>query len=440
MIENIESIVYEQTNKAPNSIALLGLNRSPLTYQGLLSQIRYVGNYLNTLGITPQDTIALVLPNGVEMAVAFLAIASVATCAPLNPAYKTEEFEFYFSDLKPKALLVDPTVGEIAISVAKKQDIPIIELCPNKEAEAGIFTLTSDTLNFFKTDLSPIFAQPHDIALVLHTSGTTSKPKIVPLTHKNLCISAQNIQKTLQLKESDRALNIMPLFHIHGLVGVLLSSLTAGASVVCTPGFIAPEFFEWLALFQPTWYSAVPTMHQGILKQAEGNNHELLDTSLRLIRSSSSSLAPKVMEALEKLFQAPVIEAYGMTEASHQMTSNPLPPKQRKPGSVGIAAGPEVAIMNELGALLPIGETGEVVVKGANVTSGYENNLTATEAAFSQDWFKTGDIGYLDEGGYLFLKGEWQITSTIFLKVFYSNPNCTFPIYPFLPQQKHISF
>jgi len=406
MIDNIYSLIHYQYNKAPYSIALLGLNRPPLTYKNLLAQINYVAKHLKTLGISSKDRIALVVPNGPEMGVAFLAIASVATCAPLNPAYKTEEVEFYLADLKPQALIVDPKVGDIAIKVAIQQNIPIIELYPTLDAEAGIFSVSSKHLNLPLTDSSPIFAQAEDIALVLHTSGTTSKPKIVPLTHKNLCISAQNIQKTLELQESDRALNIMPLFHIHGLVGVLLSSLTAGASVACSPGFVAPEFFEWLVLFEPTWYSAVPTMHQGILKQAEVKGHHRSFSSLRLVRSSSSSLAPRVMVALEKLFQAPVIEAYGMTEASHQMTSNPLPPKERKAGSVGIAAGPEVAIMNDLGALLPVGETGEVVIKGVNVTKGYDNNSTAAEAAFNDGWFRTGDIGYFDEDGYLFLKGR----------------------------------
>jgi acyl-CoA synthetase (AMP-forming)/AMP-acid ligase II len=229
---------------------------------------------------------------------------------------------------------------------------------------------------------------------------------MVPLTGNNLCTSAQNIRGVLNLTQSDRCLNVMPLFHIHGLIGALLSSLSAGASVVCTPGFDATQFFDWVAEFKPTWYSAVPTMHQAILARVAENRQLLAQSQIRFIRSSSAPLPPRVMAELEAEFNAPVIESYGMTEASHQMTSNPLPPKNRKPGSVGIAAGPEVAIMDEAGNLLPGGEVGEVVIRGANLTSGYHKNPTANQSAFTNGWFRTGDLGYLDEENYLFLKGR----------------------------------
>jgi acyl-CoA synthetase (AMP-forming)/AMP-acid ligase II len=127
---------------------------------------------------------------------------------------------------------------------------------------------------------------------------------------------------------------------------------------------------------------------------------------LRLVRSSSAALAPQVMARLEAVFRAPVIEAYGMTEAAHQMASNPLPPRQRKPGSVGVAAGPEVAIMDPAGRLLAAGETGEVVIRGDNVTSGYLANPQANAAAFSEGWLRTGDQGWMDEDGYLRLTGR----------------------------------
>jgi non-ribosomal peptide synthetase component F len=245
-----------------------------------------------------------------------------------------------------------------------------------------------------------------DVALVLHTSGTTSRPKLVPLTHANLCASAHHIGLTLGLNPNDRCLNVMPLFHIHGLVGAVLSTLAAGGSVVCTPGFYAPKFFEWMNEFRPTWYTAVPTMHQAVLARAAHNRDIIARCPLRFIRSSSSALPPQVMRELESEFGAPVIESYGMTEASHQMTSNPLPPHERKAGSVGVAAGPEVAIMDEAGHLLPRGETGEIVIRGGNVTRGYENNPAANEQAFTDGWFRTGDQGVFDADGYLFITGR----------------------------------
>ncbi len=399
----IYNLIATRARSNPDAIALVAPGRAPLSYGNLHEQINKIAATLNAMGAGRNDRVAIALPNGPEMAIAFLATASAATCAPLNPAYTLSEFDFYLSDLNAKALIVQSGIDSIATAAARERGIPIIELAPVLHAEAGIFTLSgSQTAPPDRTG----FAEPDDIALVLHTSGTTSRPKIVPLTHRNLCTSAQNIRAALHLTEGDRCLNVMPLFHIHGLIAALLSSLNAGASVVCTPGFFAPKFFEWLDEFRPTWYSAVPTMHQAILSRAAANREIIARTPIRFIRSSSAALPPPVMAELEKTFNAPVIEAYGMTEASHQMASNPLPPKARKQGSVGVAAGPEIAIMDEAGHLLSAGEIGEIVIRGANVTVGYENNPKANESAFTNSWFRTGDQGYLDSDGYLFIKGR----------------------------------
>ena len=287
-----------------------------------------------------------------------------------------------------------------AREVAQRCNIPIIELTPTCEAEAGVFELVRDNQVL---SAGSDFAQPDDTALVLHTSGTTSRPKIVPLTQTNICSSGHAISVSLELRENDRCLNVMPLFHIHGLIGAVLSSLTAGASIVCAPGFDPESFFAWLDTFQPTWYTAVPTMHQAILARASAHREIIARCPLRFIRSCSATLPEQVMATLEEVFDTPVIEAYGMTEASHQMTSNPLPPLPRKAGSVGVAAGPDVAIIDEAGNLLPVGAIGEIVIRGTNVMHGYENNLTANQSAFTNGWFHTGDQGRFDTDGYLFI-------------------------------------
>ncbi|MCL1464884.1 AMP-binding protein [Argonema galeatum] len=402
---SIPELLKVQAERNPDKIAIVAPGRIPLTYGRLCDRISEVATTLNLLGVSRNDLVAITLPNGPEMAVAFLAIASNAICAPLNPAYRAEEFDFYLSDLNAKALIIQSGIAEPAKAIAKKRGIPIIELSPILEAEAGSFTLTYQ--DFPQNPKSQIpNPKSDDVALVLHTSGTTSRPKIVPLTHVNLCTSAHNIRIALNLAESDRCLNVMPLFHIHGLIGALLSSLSAGASIVCTEGFYAPQFFNWLEEFSPTWYSAVPTMHQAILTRAKANQDIISRHQIRFIRSSSAPLPPQVMVELEQVFNAPVIEAYGMTEASHQMTCNPLPPRVRKPGSVGIEAGPEIAIMDDAGNLLPSPVVGEVVIKGNNVTKGYKNNPEANEKGFTNGWFRTGDLGYLDIDKYLFLKGR----------------------------------
>jgi acyl-CoA synthetase (AMP-forming)/AMP-acid ligase II len=281
----------------------------------------------------------------------------------------------------------------------------VIELLADAEGPAGAFTLAPPP-GLAGTPAAPGPAAGDDVALVLHTSGTTSRPKIVPLRQINITASAFHIGETLRLGADDVCLNIMPLFHIHGLIAATLASLGAGAAVSCTPGFNAFRFFSWFTEVRPSWYTAVPTMHQAILGLAPRNQAAIAAGRLRFVRSSSASLPPQVMEAMEATFGVPVIEAYGMTEAAHQMASNPLPPAPRYAGSVGIAAGPEIAIMDESGTLLPRGALGEVVIRGRNVTAGYENNPTANASAFTNGWFRTGDQGVLDEAGYLRLTGR----------------------------------
>ena len=250
------------------------------------------------------------------------------------------------------------------------------------------------------------YAGPDDLALILHTSGTTSRPKIVPLTHRNVCASACNVRDTVALSPADCGMNIMPMFHIHGLIAGLLAPLAGGGTIYCTPGFNALKFFGWMSDARPTWYTAVPTMHQTIVARADKSKAVIAANPLRFIRSSSSSLPPQVIGELEAVFGAPLIESYGMTEAAHQMSSNPLPPAKRIPGSVGLAAGPDVAIMDSEGQLLTRGATGEIVIRGPNVTAGYENNPKANAEAFSHGWFRTGDQGVMDAEGYLSITGR----------------------------------
>ena len=390
-----------------DAIAVLGFERSALTYGGLRAQVSETVAALNDLGIGRNDRVVIVLPNGPEMATAFVSIACCATTAPLNPAYKQDEFEFYLSDLDAKALLVGQGSDSPAVEAARAKNIRVLDLCIDPAGPVGTFSLQPRDAGSEYQSVDDGLAGPEDVALVLHTSGTTSRPKIVPLSQSNVCASARNIQTTLSLESGDVCLNVMPLFHIHGLMAAVLATLGKGASVFATPGFDALKFFSCLDQANPTWYTAVPTMHQALLTRAK-RNQEIIDRArLRFIRSSSSSLPPQVLAELENTFGVPVVEAYAMTEASHQMTCNQLPPGQRKPGTVGCAAGPEVTIMHESESnLLETGATGEIVIRGDNVTSGYENNPTANAECFVNGWFRTGDQGVMDEDGYLTITGR----------------------------------
>ena len=383
----------------PESAAIAAPGRAPLTYSELRGEIERLAGQLRALGISRNDRVAIVLPDGPEMAVAFLAVASCATAAPLNPGYREREFRFYLDDLGAKALITRPGEAREAHAAASAGTLSL-----SLDGAAGSLGLSHRGVT--PEEAPPDFATAEDVALVLHTSGTTSRPKLVPLSHRNLTTSARNIVESLDLTAADRCLNIMPLFHIHGLMAAVLSSLAAGGCVACTPGFDAFRFFDWLDDLKPSWYTAVPTMHQLILQRARGRAEAIERNRLRFLRSSSASLPPPVMEELERVFGAPMVEAYGMTEASHQMACNPLPPGTRKPGSVGRGTGVEVAIMDEGGELLGGGAVAEVVIRGENVTRGYENNPQANAGAFTSGWFRTGDQGYLDADGYLFLTGR----------------------------------
>ena len=383
-----------------DAVAIAASGAPPLTYGGLRALVAATLVSLNDLGIGRNDRVAIVLPNGPAMATAFVAIASAATSAPLNPSYRGDEFEFYMSDLDAKALIVEAGSESPAIAAARKLGVRILTLTPG--GAAGAFTLSGAAAG---AAARPGAAEPDDIALILHTSGTTSRPKIVPLTQANVATSANNIAASVAFTPDDRGLNVMPLFHIHGLIAGVLAPLSRGGSVFCTPGFNALKFFAAMEEVAPTWYTAVPTMHQAILTRAAQNKDVIARHPLRFLRSSSSSMQPQVIGELEATFHAPLIEAYGMTEAAHQMASNPLR-GVRKPGSVGLAAGPEIAIMDEAGALLGAGETGEIVIRGENVTPGYENNAKANAEAFTHGWFRTGDQGVIDAEGYVTLTGR----------------------------------
>lgn len=380
--------------------ALIAPGRPTLTYRQLRENVVALAEQLNRFGLGRGDRIAIAMANGPDLILSFLSAAMCATAAPLNPKYKPDEFAFYYEDTRARALIAAPGSVEAAYAAATP-DMAIISATPRPDGALS-FELSRGAAAPRPAGL----AQPDDVAMILHTSGTTSRPKRVPIRHRNLAASAANIVATYQLSESDTALCVMPLFHIHGIVGSMLSTLASGGALVCPAGFSAMEFWQWLDAYAPTWYSAVPTMHQMLLARADRHVDAIQAHPFRFIRSSSASLPPVVLERMEATFGAPVLEAYGMTEATHQMTSNPLPPRAHRAGTVGYGVGVEVAIMDERGELLAPGQRGEVVVRGANVVDGYENNPEANAASFVRGWFRTGDQGLLDADGYLALTGR----------------------------------
>jgi acyl-CoA synthetase (AMP-forming)/AMP-acid ligase II len=363
-----------------------------ITYDDLRRQVQAAADCFASAGVERGDRVAMALPNGLHTIVCFLGASLAGTAAPLNPGYREEEFKFYIEDTNAR-LLVVPSEGAEAARRAVGDQVPVV-------------TVTHDTagrveLSCMKHTRTASAPSPGDIALVLHTSGSTGRPKRVPLSHGNLTASVENVRQTYGLCPDDVSLCVMPLFHVHGIVASMLSTFASGGTLVLPPRFNPLGFWRTIRDEGVTWYSAVPTMHQILL--ARGGKDGADHGRLRFIRSCSAALAPETMRAMERAFGVPVLEAYGMTEASHQMASNPLPPGMRKAGSVGPGTGVGIGIMDVDGRQLNAGEHGEVVIRGPNVTLGYENNPEANASCFTNGWFRTGDQGFLDAAGYLTL-------------------------------------
>ncbi len=369
-----------------------------VSYHALRSQVAALADSLAAAGIAHGDRVAMALPNGLPAIVSFLAASIAGTAAPLNPAYRQDEFAFYLEDTNAKVLILPPEGAEAARSAAvDKMPVLMVEMGTD-----GTVRLSGASKS---ASASP--PTPDDVALVLHTSGSTGRPKRVPLKHRNLATSVQNIAHTYRLTPDDISLTVMPLFHVHGLVASTLATLFTGGTVVVPPRFNPLSFWRTVRDSRATWYSAVPTMHQLLLARlGKGNEKPAGAEFLRFIRSCSAPLPVEVAQRMEAVFGAPVLEAYGMTEASHQMSSNPLPPAPHKFGSVGPGTGVRVGIMDSEGQHLDTGQQGEVVIQGPNVIQGYENNPEANRVSFVDGWFRTGDQGILDAEGYLRLVGR----------------------------------
>jgi oxalate---CoA ligase len=402
-LHRIVDALRRRADLAGTSPAIVGPEGRALSYRALLHQVERIGSVLAASGLTAQDRIAVVANSNADMVVAFLGVAAFAACAPLNPSYTAAEFTFFLEDLRPRLLVVEGGVAPQVFAVARRLGVTVWEFTSGSALSGG-FDWRRCECPSVAGALPP--TPPESPALILHTSGTTSRQKMVPLTQRNLCCSASNIARSLNLSPSDCCFSVMPLFHIHGLVGGVLSTLVSGGSVKCTGAFSAASLLDGLSGFPPSWFSAVPAMHEAVLAFIEHGHRSLPPHRLRFIRSCSAPLTPHTLVRLEECFGVPVVEAYGMTEAAHQITCNPLPPKRRKPGSVGVATGTEVAIVGAGGESLEHGNTGEIVIRGHAVTGGYLGGGGADQGTFLGGWLRTGDLGHIDEDGYLFISSR----------------------------------
>jgi acyl-CoA synthetase (AMP-forming)/AMP-acid ligase II/aryl carrier-like protein len=403
----ISAIVAEHASGRPDAVAIATIDGMTLTWRQLGSLVAAAAQDWRTLGIGPTDIVATSTSTVVPATPAvFLCVAAASGCIPLNSGYRLRECIEHLKGARTRALVVFGAEDTDAVEAARSLGLRIIRLSPGA-IMSGRWVVQVEQADGRERQPAepPRSPTADDVALILHTSGTTAAPKVVPLTQGNLVASARQIAATLQLTPDDRCLNLMPLFHIHGLVGALLSSVASGATFVTTPALEPAAFGRWLVESEATWYTAVPTMHQVVAAAMRGAPIPK-PSKLRFARSSSSPLAPALAAELEALFGVPVLQAYGMTEASHQIACNPLPPGRTKPGSVGLPTGTEIRIIGEAGRALPRGQRGEVCIAGRGVFGGYADNPEANRTSFIDGLFRTGDEGYLDDDGYLFLTGR----------------------------------
>jgi acyl-CoA synthetase (AMP-forming)/AMP-acid ligase II/acyl carrier protein len=402
-------LLTAQAERRAGACAIQTPSAEELSYGDLHQRINNISSQLRALGLGRRSRVVIVLPNGLNMSVMLLAVTSTSIAAPLNPSYREAEFQSYLNDIHADCVIVLAEDHRSPVRVvARKNNIPIFELAsdgvslmpPSGAVDVlGRRESSSSTNDDFKP-------RPDDTALILLTSGSTGRSKKVPLTHRNLCASVADICYSLNLDDRDICLSMWEQFHIGGMVDLLLVPLASGGRIICTSSFEAEIFFQILETRSPTWFQGVPTTLHEILAVARKTGRAPAKTSLRFIRSVASALSPQLMDRIESFFQVPVVQTFGMTEAGPLITTNPLPPGIRKAGSTGPSCGPMISIRDPNGRELSPSETGEILVRGENVVAGYEGNKEATAQSFRDGWFHTGDTGYLDADGYLFLKGR----------------------------------
>lgn len=388
--------------RQPDAPALVAEYKEPLTYARLIAMGNEFRDALNECGFGRGDRIGIVLGGGSDMAAAIVCIWGCATAVPLNHEYTEDEFSHAYRQLRVDAVLTDQAHGTAAIRAASRMSLPVLTIVSRNDGIAGSIALQGRSVQSVGK-AGP--ATGDDIATVLITSGTTSRSKVVPKKHSKLLRSLAQYAAGLELTPKDRCLCLMPLFHGHGLIPGLGLNLMSGGSVIYLQSFDIAAFVRYIRTLDPTWYTGAYTFHYQINNHAAALKDTIAASRLRFARSGSGALPAVVAAELERNFNIPVIQSYSSSE-TNLIAINPQPPRVRKPGSVGKTVDPRTRVVDEAGTALPVGALGEVVLDIECVFDGYENDPKANAEAFRGGCYHTGDLGYFDEDGYLFLTGR----------------------------------
>jgi len=399
-LNNLRSLLEDRVAATPNKDFLFSeADGRRFTYSEFNIIVNRVSAMLRQRGIKKGDVVSLLMPNSAEYIIAYLACWKIGAIAgPVNSLLKPHEMVFILGNSEAKALLVNSEFVESINEI--RAELPALKsvIAFDDAAKATAEFATSST-----PELPDEQLDADDEAIIIYTSGTTGKPKGCLLTHGNLMANARQISDWLKFTANDRLLTIMPLFHMNAVSVTTMSALYAGGSTVISPKFSASRFWQIISDYQITSFGSVATMLSMLLTTyPDGVPEGLTTDQLRFAMCGSAPVPAEVLKAFEETFNCLVIEGYGLSESTCRSTFNP-PDERRRAGSCGLPIGNEMMVVDEEDREVPDGTLGEIVLRGENILKGYYKNAHATETAFRNGWFHTGDIGYRDRDGFYYI-------------------------------------
>ncbi|MGY4174137.1 AMP-binding protein [Bradyrhizobium sp. USDA 4529] len=397
----ISQVIGRTASRFPNQPAIVSSAFEPLTYNGLERQLNAIRRRLRLAGFDCNTRIGVLMPNGPEAVLAIVAVACCSVAVPLDPRLSQPEIEQRLDMLNLSALVVLQGSAPEARQAAARRTLAVIEAAPVGQGQLGL-EIAVQVAGSPAIDAEP---DPRSPAFILQTSGTTAQPKLIPFSHDNMLAAAERLQAWFSLTSRDRCLSVSPPYYSHGLKVTVFTPLLTGGSIAIPANSAVVALDEWFDVLRPTWYSAGPTLHTTVLDKAQSLENAQPAHTLRFAMSGGAPLARAVQDGLQHALGVPVLEHYGSSEAA-QIAANQLPPGPNRPGTCGRPWPDTVAIVGEDGLPLAAGERGEIWIRGPTVTSGYLDAPELNQAAFTKGWFRTGDIGSLDEDGFLSLHGR----------------------------------
>jgi oxalate---CoA ligase len=399
----IAAVIRAHAELRPDRPAMVASRFAVLSYRELVAQIAQTRDGLRQAGFDRNARIAVALPTGAEAALAIVAVASSAAAVPLDPKLTFAEVESCLRILRPDAVLL--AGDQVAGKVAEQHRLPVIAAHFARDGRLGM-QLTVPQIGPAAPSEDP---DPEAPAFILHTSGTTADPNLVPFSHRNMLAAAARVQSWFALTPQDRCLSVSPIHYSHGITTTVLPPLLTGGSIALPANPSLVDLSEWFGTLAPTWYSAGPTLHLAVLEKARAWPDARSLHSLRFISSAGAAIAEELRENMESVLGIPVLEHYGSSETA-QLAANAPPPGRSKPGTCGIPWPETIIIVGPDGRRLPAGAQGEILVQGPTVMAGYLNAPELNRIAFVDGWYRTGDIGSLDADGFLSLHGRKRET------------------------------